>query len=76
MSKDFDDFLREHEENVNKLKKRDKETESDKERARDEFSRDYSRVIYSNSFRRQQGKMQLFAVNGRAFHRNRLTHSF
>lgn len=37
MSKDFDDFLREHEENVNKLKKRDKETESDKERARDEF---------------------------------------
>ena len=45
-------------------------------RKRDELKRDYARVIYSTSFRRQQGKMQLFEVNSKAFHRNRLTHSF
>lgn len=45
-------------------------------RKRDELKRDYARVIYSTSFRRQQGKTQLFEVNSKAFHRNRLTHSF
>lgn len=45
-------------------------------RKRDELKRDYARVIYSTSFRRQQGKMQLFEVNSKTFHRNRLTHSF
>ncbi len=41
-----------------------------------DFIRDYARVIYSSAFRRQQGKMQLLEVNGKAFYRNRLTHSF
>lgn len=36
---------------------------------------DYARVLYSASFRRLQGKMQLFAPGSLNFHRNRLTHS-
>lgn len=45
-------------------------------RGRDEFQRDYTRVIYSSSFRRLQGKMQLLGVQTDKFFRNRLTHSF
>lgn len=38
--------------------------------------KDFSRVIYSPSFRRLQGKSQLFPANdGDPFYRNRLTHS-
>jgi len=44
-------------------------------RGRDQFERDYARVLYSSSFRRLQGKMQLFEVNPEKFNRNRLTHS-
>lgn len=40
-----------------------------------EFQRDYTRILYSSSFRRLQGKMQLFAVQSDQFIRNRLTHS-
>lgn len=40
-----------------------------------EYQRDYTRVLYSSSFRRLQGKMQLFAVQSDQFIRNRLTHS-
>lgn len=36
---------------------------------------DYARVLYSSSFRRLQGKMQLFIPKSLNFHRNRLTHS-
>jgi predicted deoxyguanosinetriphosphate triphosphohydrolase len=42
---------------------------------RDELMRDYARVLYSSSFRRLQGKMQLLGVDGNKFNRNRLTHS-
>lgn len=42
---------------------------------RDPFQRDYARVLYSPSFRRLQGKMQILGVNSAAFYRNRLTHS-
>lgn len=45
-------------------------------RQRNEFWRDYARVLYSSSFRRLQGKMQLLGVNQTGFFRNRLTHSF
>ena len=36
---------------------------------------DYARVLYSSSFRRLQGKMQLFIPKSLNFYRNRLTHS-
>lgn len=36
---------------------------------------DYARVLYSSSFRRLQGKMQLLVPESLHFHRNRLTHS-
>lgn len=44
-------------------------------RERNEFSRDYARILYSSSFRRLQGKMQLLGINASHFYRNRLTHS-
>lgn len=44
-------------------------------RNRNPFQRDYSRVMYSNSFRRLQGKMQLMEISPFSFTRNRLTHS-
>ena len=68
-------FLENHWEKVTKLEVREHE-ENENIRERDPLKRDYARVIYSTSFRRQQGKMQLFEVNSKAFHRNRLTHSF
>lgn len=46
-----------------------------KERRRGEYSRDYARVLYSSSFRRLQGKMQLLGIKNTDFYRNRLTHS-
>lgn len=45
------------------------------QRDRDPFERDYARILYSSSFRRLQGKMQLFEVDPVKFNRNRLTHS-
>jgi len=42
---------------------------------REECMRDYARVLYSASFRRLQGKMQLLGVDANQFNRNRLTHS-
>lgn len=42
---------------------------------RPEYSRDYARILYSSSFRRLQGKMQILGVESTAFFRNRLTHS-
>lgn len=44
-------------------------------RTRDDYQRDYARILYSSSFRRLQGKMQLFEVDPEKFNRNRLTHS-
>ena len=45
------------------------------DRNRDSYRRDYARILYSSSFRRLQGKMQLLGINSTNFHRNRLTHS-
>ncbi|MFT9092254.1 MAG: dGTP triphosphohydrolase, partial [Gluconacetobacter sp.] len=42
---------------------------------RTEFFRDYGRVIHSPSFRRLQGKTQVFPLNESDFFRSRLTHS-
>lgn len=50
-----------------------------KEKTRDrpdgEYQRDYTRIMYSSSFRRLQGKMQLLGLKPDQFFRNRLTHS-
>lgn len=43
--------------------------------ARSNFRRDYARVIHCPSFRRLQGKTQLFPGHESDFFRNRLTHS-
>ena len=42
---------------------------------RNPYQRDYARIMYSPSFRRLQGKMQILGVDNTAFFRNRLTHS-
>lgn len=42
---------------------------------RNPFQRDCARILYSSSFRRLQGKMQILGVQSDAFYRNRLTHS-
>jgi dGTPase len=49
-----------------------KENKSD---TRDDFERDYARVLHSASFRRLQGKMQLLGTQVSDFYRTRLTHS-
>ncbi|MBV1889151.1 MAG: dNTP triphosphohydrolase [Proteobacteria bacterium] len=46
-----------------------------KEEYRTNWRRDYSRLIHSPSFRRLQGKTQLFPNHESDFYRNRLTHS-
>lgn len=51
----------------------DKEKEDGRER--NNYERDYARVLYSSSFRRLQGKMQLLGIRSDSFYRNRLTHS-
>lgn len=50
-------------------------TEGATNRSEGEFQRDYTRIMYSSSFRRLQGKMQLLGLRKSRFHRNRLTHS-
>lgn len=49
--------------------------EQNRARSDGEYQRDYTRILYASSFRRLQGKMQLFAVQSDQFIRNRLTHS-
>ena len=62
-------------EEVKELNSRINECSVNNERERDEYRSDYARIIYSSSFRRLQGKMQLLGINHTQFHRNRLTHS-
>ena len=56
-------------------KMREREHNSEGYSDRNEFHRDYTRILYSSSFRRLQGKMQIFGIESTAFYRNRLTHS-
>ena len=46
-----------------------------RKRIEGEYQRDYSRIMYSSSFRRLQGKMQLLGIKNDQFFTNRLTHS-
>ena len=43
--------------------------------ARNEFLRDFDRIIFSSAFRRLQNKTQVFPLPGSVFVHNRLTHS-
>lgn len=40
--------------------------ESPSQEGRSEYARDYARVLYSSSFRRLQGKMQILGINSTA----------
>ena len=42
---------------------------------RSHYQRDFDRIIFSSSFRRLQGKTQVFPLPGNTFVHNRLTHS-
>lgn len=54
---------------------RERQHSNPKSRNREEYQRDYTRIMYSSAFRRLQGKMQLLEMDGNDFIRNRLTHS-
>lgn len=71
IKKDFLLPLRENE----VIKERLYNEKSMRDRAEGEYQRDYTRILYSSSFRRLQNKMQLLAVKSDQFIRNRLTHS-
>ena len=65
-----------HQENlISKLEVRPFKTSDQRSDNRDDVMRDYARVLYSSSFRRLQGKMQLLGIDANKFNRNRLTHS-
>lgn len=57
------------------LQKREHDDKIENERHRNPYHRDYTRILYSSSFRRLQGKMQILGIQSDAFFRNRLTHS-
>lgn len=75
-NQDLCNFAQGLEKEVNKFKNREhKELNDKRSENRDAYRRDYARVLYSSSFRRLQGKMQLLGIDPTNFHRNRLTHS-
>lgn len=54
---------------------RQRETTTDNLPHRNEFDKDYERIIYSSSLRRLQDKAQVFPLQRNDFTRTRLTHS-
>lgn len=68
-------FANEEEEKLVNLDRRVHDITKHKHGHRTPFLRDYARILYSSSFRRLQGKMQLLGVSSTQFVRNRLTHS-
>lgn len=69
------EFARELEQEAENFNYRLEDSIEGSKRERDNYQRDYARILYSSSFRRLQGKMQLLGVDHTSFHRNRLTHS-
>ncbi|MFD0587132.1 deoxyguanosinetriphosphate triphosphohydrolase family protein [Paenibacillus sp. GCM10027627] len=60
--------------NIRKLRLYDTENTHSSE-DRDEYEKDYARLIQSPAFRRLQGKSQVFAAGSGDYYRTRLTHS-
>ena len=69
------EYAKNQEEIISKLEFRIHQSEDSRSGSRDDLMRDYARVLYSSSFRRLQGKMQLLGIDANKFNRNRLTHS-
>ena len=69
------DYAKNQELIVTKLEYRVHEYCDERSENRQTLMRDYARVLYSSSFRRLQGKMQLLGIDANKFNRNRLTHS-
>lgn len=77
ISKDLEDYCKYKEKQLENVKdtRVDDKYNSKTEYFRENADIDYSRVLYSSSCRRLQGKMQLFVPKSQVFYRNRLTHS-
>ncbi|MCE9787196.1 MULTISPECIES: deoxyguanosinetriphosphate triphosphohydrolase family protein [Shewanella] len=73
--KEVIEYAIEQEKIISKLEYRIHEHDDGRSEHRQDLMRDYARVLYSSSFRRLQGKMQLLGVDANKFNRNRLTHS-
>lgn len=69
MIKKFDDVYKLRTQRIIKEGKRDGGDQ------REEFQRDYGRLIHSPSFRRLQGKSQVFGAGSGDYYRTRLTHT-
>lgn len=69
------EYAQEQENLISKLEYRVYSNPDSRSENRQELMRDYARVLYSSSFRRLQGKMQLLGIDSNRFNRNRLTHS-
>jgi dGTPase len=74
---ELSDYIRERESEIEKVSSiREHLTKTVRtDNQRQDSDIDYARVLYSSSFRRLQGKMQLLVPGSLHFHRNRLTHS-
>lgn len=74
-SKDTKKFAQKEEKVLRRLIYRETPSIEVRVDGRDDEMRDYARILYSSSFRRLQGKMQLLGIDATNFNRNRLTHS-
>ncbi len=74
---ELSDYIKERESEIEKVSlTREHSTKTARtDNQRQDSDIDYARVLYSSSFRRLQGKMQLLVPGSLHFHRNRLTHS-
>jgi|TARA_R100000501_G_C2616790_1_gene110299 dGTPase len=77
ISKELEDYCKHQENQLQQVKdiRVDNKYSGTVDYFRDNSDIDYSRVLYSSSCRRLQGKMQLFVPKSQVFYRNRLTHS-
>lgn len=73
--KETKDYAQKQEKLIKCLEYRFYGTNDNRSYKREKLMRDYARVLYSSSFRRLQGKMQLLGIDANKFNRNRLTHS-